>query len=197
MTESTTSSTPSSSDKRDKILDAALTLFADRGYHGTAVPLVAKAAGVGAGTIYRYFENKQGLVNELFRREKRAVTEAVLGSFPFNAAPREQFHFFFERIVSYARIHPQSFRFLEHHHHAAYLDEESLALEREVTEFALNYVRMLKAQGIARDVEDHLFLVIVWGAIVRMMREAWLGSLELTETLLTEAEEACWDAIRA
>ncbi|MBX3272784.1 MAG: TetR/AcrR family transcriptional regulator [Sandaracinaceae bacterium] len=183
--------------KRERILDAALELFAERGYHGTAVPLVASAAGVGAGTIYRYFESKQGLVNELFRREKRAVTGHVLGSFPFAAPPRAQFHYFFERIVDWARTHPSSFQFLEHHHHQPYLDDASRALESEVTEYALNFVRMLKAAKIARDADDHLFLVVVWGAIVRLMREAWSGRLELTDTLLAQAEDACWDAIEA
>ncbi|MBA3542140.1 MAG: helix-turn-helix transcriptional regulator, partial [Deltaproteobacteria bacterium] len=37
-------------DKRRIILDAALTVFAERGFHGTAVPEVAEAAGVGTGT---------------------------------------------------------------------------------------------------------------------------------------------------
>ncbi|MCA9604290.1 MAG: TetR/AcrR family transcriptional regulator [Myxococcales bacterium] len=193
----TTTALDEGSPKRERILDAALGLFAERGYHGTAVPLVAKAAGVGAGTIYRYFESKQGLVNELFRREKRAVTNHVLGSFPFAEPPRAQFHYFFERIVDWARTQPASFQFLEHHHHGPYLDEASLALEHEVTEYALNYVRMLKTTGIARDADDHLFLVIVWGAIVRLMREAWNGSLVLTDELLAQAEDACWEAIRA
>ncbi len=193
----TTTPMDEGSSKRERILDAALGLFAERGYHGTAVPLVAKAAAVGAGTLYRYFESKQALVNELFRREKRAITDHVLGSFPFAAPPREQFHHFFERTVDYARSRPSSFQFLEHHHHAPYLDEESLRLEREVTEYALNYVRMLKAAGIARDADDHLFLVIVWGAIVRMMREAWSGTLALSDALLAQAEEACWQAIKA
>lgn len=183
--------------KKERILDAALGLFAERGYHGTAVPLVAEAAGVGAGTIYRYFDGKQGLVNELFRREKRAVTNHVLGSFPFSEAPRAQFHYFFGRIVEWAQTQPQSFQFLEHHHHGPYLDEDSLALEREVTEYALNYVRMLKTTGIARDADDHLFLVVVWGTIVRMMREAWSGCFELTDAFLAQAEEACWEAIKA
>ena len=66
--------------KREAILDAALSLFAERGYHGTSVPSIAKRAGVGAGTLYRYFENKEKLVNALFLREKR---EQSLGGLSF------------------------------------------------------------------------------------------------------------------
>jgi len=44
-------------DKRETILAAALELFVERGFYGTAVPEIAERAGVGAGTIYRYFES--------------------------------------------------------------------------------------------------------------------------------------------
>ena len=39
--------------KRDDIMEAALILFAERGYDGTTVPMIAEKAKVGAGTIYR------------------------------------------------------------------------------------------------------------------------------------------------
>jgi AcrR family transcriptional regulator len=45
------------SDKREAIMAAALDLFVERGFYGTAVPEIAEKAGVGAGTIYRYFES--------------------------------------------------------------------------------------------------------------------------------------------
>src|SRR5689334_15289154 len=57
-------------DKREAILAAALELFVERGFYGTAVPEIAERAGVGAGTIYRYFESKETLVNELYREQK-------------------------------------------------------------------------------------------------------------------------------
>ena len=34
---------PAAGDKRERILDAALVLFADRGFHGTPVPMVAES----------------------------------------------------------------------------------------------------------------------------------------------------------
>jgi TetR/AcrR family transcriptional regulator, repressor of fatR-cypB operon len=51
--------------KREAILNAALQLFTEFGFHGTAMPQVAERAGVGAGTIYRYFTSKEALVNTL------------------------------------------------------------------------------------------------------------------------------------
>jgi len=45
-------------DKRDDIVQAALELIAENGFHGAPMAMIADRAGVGAGTIYRYFENK-------------------------------------------------------------------------------------------------------------------------------------------
>src|SRR5262245_1401210 len=116
-------------EKRDAILDAALELFADLGFHGTAVPLVAERARVGAGTIYRYFESKEALVNALYQREKRRMLDAVLAEFPVDKPAREQFRTFFVRMAAYAKAEPIGARFMELHHHAAYLDDESRQLE--------------------------------------------------------------------
>jgi TetR/AcrR family fatty acid metabolism transcriptional regulator len=53
-------------DKRKRILDAAVRVFARKGFHATRVSEVAKAAGVADGTIYLYFESKDALLVSLF-----------------------------------------------------------------------------------------------------------------------------------
>lgn len=53
-------------DKRDRILEAAVKVFAKNGFHATRVSEVAKAAGVADGTIYLYFKSKEELLVSLF-----------------------------------------------------------------------------------------------------------------------------------
>ena len=53
-------------DKRDRILQAAVKVFAKNGFHATRVSEVAKAAGVADGTIYLYFKSKEELLISLF-----------------------------------------------------------------------------------------------------------------------------------
>src|ERR1700689_178642 len=52
--------------KRERILDAAVRVFAKKGFHATRVSEVAKAAGVADGTIYLYFKSKDELLVSLF-----------------------------------------------------------------------------------------------------------------------------------
>src|SRR5579871_6561147 len=53
-------------DKRQRILDAAVRVFAKKGFYATRVSEVAKAAGVADGTIYLYFKSKEELLVSLF-----------------------------------------------------------------------------------------------------------------------------------
>lgn len=53
-------------DKRERILRAAVEVFARQGFYNTRVSEVAKAAGVADGTIYLYFESKDQLLLSLF-----------------------------------------------------------------------------------------------------------------------------------
>jgi TetR/AcrR family fatty acid metabolism transcriptional regulator len=53
-------------DKRNRILDAAVRVFARKGFYATRVSEVAKAAGVADGTIYLYFKSKDALLVSLF-----------------------------------------------------------------------------------------------------------------------------------
>ena len=54
------------SNKRDRILDAAVRVFAQKGFYATRVSEVAKAAEVADGTIYLYFRSKDDLLVSLF-----------------------------------------------------------------------------------------------------------------------------------
>jgi AcrR family transcriptional regulator len=52
-------------ESKQKILNAALEVFAKHGYHSSSVGLIAKTAGVSQGLLYNYFESKEELLHEL------------------------------------------------------------------------------------------------------------------------------------
>ncbi|MBX6377751.1 MAG: TetR/AcrR family transcriptional regulator [Clostridia bacterium] len=61
-------------DRRRAILEAALHVFAEKGFHLATVEEIAARAGVGKGTVYEYFDSK----TELFQGMIRAAMEAYL-----------------------------------------------------------------------------------------------------------------------
>ncbi|EDL63442.1 TetR/AcrR family transcriptional regulator [Bacillus sp. SG-1] len=68
--------------KRDKpkykqIIDAAVVVIAENGYHQAQVSKIAKQAGVADGTIYLYFKNKEDILISLFREKMGMFVEKI------------------------------------------------------------------------------------------------------------------------
>lgn len=53
-------------ERREAILQAAVRVFAKKGYHGCRIADVAREAGVAYGLVYHYFENKEDLLSSVF-----------------------------------------------------------------------------------------------------------------------------------
>jgi TetR/AcrR family transcriptional regulator, fatty acid metabolism regulator protein len=60
-------------DKRERILDAAVKVFAAEGFYNAKVSQIAQAAGVADGTIYLYFKSKDDLLIQLFEDRMERV----------------------------------------------------------------------------------------------------------------------------
>ncbi len=184
-------------ERREAILDAALECFVERGFHGTAVPQVAKAASIATGTIYHYFPSKEVMVNALFRKWKGEIATRVLIAFPQNAGPREQFQVMWREMVDFALANPRAFAFLELHHHGSYLDDESRLMENNLKDFGSLMVQQAQAQGIVKAGPTALLMELVFGSFIGMMRAHGEGRIALDAEERAIAEQACWDTIAA
>lgn len=186
------------SDKREAILGAALDLFVERGFYGTAVPDIAEKAGVGAGTIYRYFESKEALVNELYRQEKQRFGELTIREMPTeNLIARELFRTMWMRMAKFAIANPKPFVFMELHHHAPYLDAESHALEARMNAMFSGVVVAAQARGELKAGPPQLLMSIVMGAFVGVIRGCLETAAKLEDANWAFAEQCMWEAIRA
>lgn len=183
-------------DKKEAILKAALDLFAERGYHGTSVGDIADRARVGTGTIYRYFQDKEALVNALFQTCKREMMAAILTDLPRDVPARQIFRELWTRLAQFAKSRPEALIFLEAHHHAAYLDQAS----RDLTAWAIaqfqDFFEVSRHDQITRDAPPELLVAIVMGAFMGVQKAFMNGVVEQTPANETLAEEICWEAVR-
>lgn len=178
---------------KEKIVQAALETFAERGYHGTAVPQVAERAGVATGTIYRHFLSKEEMVNEVFRHAKRTLAELLVDGFDLKKTPREQFHEFWLRLARFARDFPVYFVFLELQDHKGYLDNESRAVELQVLAPVWSFCLNCRQQGVSKAMATEVLMAMIWGAFVGMFKAEAMGYCRLTEEDIAQGETAAWD----
>ena len=62
-------------DKYRRILEAAISVFAEQGFYQSTVAQIAKAAGVADGTIYLYFKNKDDILVQFYQYKTRQIFE--------------------------------------------------------------------------------------------------------------------------
>jgi AcrR family transcriptional regulator len=65
-------------DKRRLILDAAINVFARKGFHHCRVSDVADEAGVAYGLVYHYFDSKEEILNTLFLERWQLMLDAIV-----------------------------------------------------------------------------------------------------------------------
>jgi AcrR family transcriptional regulator len=185
------------SEKEQAISDAALYLFAENGFDATAVPRIADRAGVGAGTIYRYFDSKVNLLNTMYRHWKTVLLDYLRASFPETNAAETRFRHLFRALVRFEADHPLAYAFLEFHHHTPHLDATSLEMERELYEFLYAFLDEGIQSGTVKSLPNDVLIALVLGSFGGLVKARRVHRLTFDARLLREVEDSCWAAIRA
>lgn len=185
--------------KREEIVHAALELIAEHGFHGAPMAMIADRAGVGAGTIYRYFENKDVLINELYREVEAKLYAVLLEGYSTEKTFRERFLHLGTALLQFFIENPLDFRYLEQFHNSPY----GVAFRRDKIlgkKGGCDVFRELFDEGISRQVMKDLPLVILFalafGPLLAVARDHILGFIKLDDQLIARTIEACCDGIR-
>lgn len=63
---------------KEKILDAALTMFSQRGYHAVSIRDICHEVGIKESSVYYHFKNKQDILDSLFVKFERRVNDLIM-----------------------------------------------------------------------------------------------------------------------
>ncbi|ERK60019.1 putative HTH-type transcriptional repressor Bm3R1 [Gemella bergeri ATCC 700627] len=183
-------------DKRERILRAALEMFLHRGYDGTAIPPIAKAAGVSVGTIYRYFESKESLVNELFQETVNKLSRFIMKDYPAGYTAKEKFYYIFDKLYEFCKENNRAFLFINDNSYSYYLTKESNNCLTNFFEFIFKDLENFKQQGIVKNLPNNAYIALVYAPIEMAICLQHNNMLDLSEDILLELRESCWHAVR-
>ena len=88
--------------KKEEILEAASRVFADREFHEVLIDDVATAAGVGKGTIYRYFPTKDDLFFAAILHSFDRLSDALAESLAQETSPRRRLERIAREVLSFS-----------------------------------------------------------------------------------------------
>jgi len=89
---------------RDRIIEEARVVFREQGYDAS-LDLVAKRAGVGAGTLYRHFPTREDLLDAIMQSWMDRVTEATDKALAHEGPPRELLIAWFMTYAALISLH--------------------------------------------------------------------------------------------
>lgn len=64
-------------EKTERILEASLRLFSEKGFYSTTIPDIAQSLGMSAGNLYNYFKSKEMLARELIKYSSKMVANRI------------------------------------------------------------------------------------------------------------------------
>lgn len=155
---------------RQRILEVALPLFAERGYAGTSIRTVATAAGVNVATLAYHFQDKDGLYLTVCQRLHEDLAQAF-PPVPIGNDPRETIHNVVQQAWQFMTDHRLHVQLLmrnvldEGKHRDAILETWSEPLIGR----ALTLLQMLRPDRT--DLEHRLLLLTLMHTMARMIIE--------------------------
>ena len=189
---------PNAEDKRRLLLDAAVRVFARKGFHAARVGDIAAEAGVAHGLLYHYFGSKDDLLTTIFRETWSAMLERFREVEESGEPAREQLRRIAAVVLRSWRRDPDLVRVLVRE------VARSPHLTEEIDEVALAFqaVERIIVGGQQRgelrdDVDARLAAVIFYGALDELLTSWVLGQLPGGDDEIARAERAVTEIFTA
>jgi TetR/AcrR family transcriptional regulator, fatty acid metabolism regulator protein len=166
-------------DKRRLILDAAIRVFARRGFHHCRVSDVADEAGVAYGLVYHYFDSKEEILNTLFRERWQLLVDAIAEIDERDLPAREKLYQVAGFIFDSYRHEPELMKVIivEVTRSVHSFGIQHLATIREAYEGIAKIIEAARAEGSFKsDIPAEFGAMCFYGAVEQLLT-AWIFEL--------------------
>jgi AcrR family transcriptional regulator len=193
-------------EKRRAIVRATIELVAERGFHATPMSMIAARAGVGAGSIYRYFADKEILIHETFAEISARMREAMVAGYPENESVRRRFDHFFLGLSYFFIGNPSDFGFLRQYFDSPFgsamrrdnlMEQQCRNSDGEWCDRE-SFACLIKEgidSGLFKNIPPLVHISIVFGGLASVARDHILGFVSLDAPMIQSIADACWDAL--
>jgi TetR/AcrR family fatty acid metabolism transcriptional regulator len=172
-------------DKRRLILDAAIHVFARRGFHACRVSDVADEAGVAYGLVYHYFDSKEEILNTLFLERWQLMLDAIVAiDRTENVPARDKLYRVASFIIDSYRHEPDLMKVIivEVTRSANSFGREHLEQIREAYALIAHIVEQARQDGSFKaDISADFAAMCFYGAIEQLLSGWIFGILPETE----------------
>jgi TetR/AcrR family fatty acid metabolism transcriptional regulator len=155
----------------DKILNVAVRLFATHRFHEARMEDIAACAGVGKGTLYRYFKDKEELHTALLERATEQILERLHAAAQVGDDPVSKLEALVATFLQFHDDHPHVFDLLQHAE-ALSRPDQYFPWQKART-LSVDMVKQVLEEGQAKGVfrgADNTALMLLLGGIRAIIR---------------------------
>ncbi len=171
----------------------------EQGFHGVPMSLIAKKAGVAAGTIYCHFPGREALINEIYRQVEIKMVAAVVNDRDRSCPLRDQFIRTGTALLRYFIANPLYFRYMEQYHNSPYgisLRRDRLLGQAGNQGVFEEMFQKGSVDGLLKDLPISALFSLAFGPMIFLARDHIIGLAPLNNDEITRCIEACWDSIK-
>ncbi len=183
-------------DKKQAILQTTLALITENGFHNAPMSVIAKRAGVAAGTIYHHFESKEQIINALYALEKEKMGLALLQKAGQDGTYKNQFFQFWENLFTHFVKNPASFLFLEQFANSPFIGQVTREENKHFYLPVIEFIGLGMKKGFLRKMDIELAVALIYGNVVSAVKLHLSGELKMNNKRVEQAIQATWDAVR-
>ena len=182
--------------RREQILAESARLFAERGYHPTAVADIVDSLGVGKGVFYWYFASKEELLTELLKSSNHELRKRQQQAIGDEADPVRRIELGMRASLEWFHQHREYFAIIQF----AATDETFapvLARNREIS--IADTIRHLKdgiVEGSIRDGDPQMLAQAIHGVVAELTRANLIERDEPVEHVADLAVAFCLQGLR-
>jgi len=184
-------------DKKEAIINAALKLFVDNGFHGTATSKIAQEAGVANGTLFQYFKTKDDLVIALYIHIKDELADYITKNTADTKDIKEEMKSQILSSLFWALDNQTKFHFIQQFHTSPYIGQVEQDVINKQVEPHLTLIQKGIKQGIIKPLPVDLIYSLISNQIFGLYQYVTLKKLSKAkqhETIET-TYEMLWDML--
>ncbi len=186
-----------SDDKRERLLKAALRLFAADGIQNTSTAEIAGEAGVASGTLFLYFPTKQHLVNELVILVSKQEAEHINRLLTPSMSVRDTFFAIWDGSIRWLLEHLDVFEYSQQVRHSGLISEAATLESGKTFSFYYEAIQRGLQEGSIKPYPIDLIGGFLYQDIVAVMNHIRIQPDQntLTETI-QKGFDLFWDGIK-
>ena len=185
-------------DKKQSIIESALELIHTYGFHGCPVSQVAKNAGVAAGTIYTYFENKDDLIVGIYDFVAKKITLYVSERDDASLDFETRFFNYWKNFTEFYGLHPAIHGFYDQFLNSPFNSEEVQNKPNMWHEWAYKFFQSGMDEGAIRVTNPVVLSILVNTNInsTVKIKKNFKNKLARTNVNLEEISHLIWAGIK-